>query len=97
MRLVALILLLVAVQARAEVPQPAFYLPLDGSTRATVAAGSASAAFTTEPDVLFTLINMERNAFVPGRVGSAYEVGNSPLVYRCAGSFRPMRAPAASG
>jgi beta-galactosidase len=89
MRLAALVLTLVAPQLWAAVPQPAFYLPLDGSTRAAVAAGSPSAAFTTEPDVLFTLINMERKPFVPGRVGTAYEVGNSPLVYRCAGNFRP--------
>lgn len=89
MRLVTLILVVVTSLAHAEVPQPAFYLPLDGSTRAVVAAGSPSAAFSTESDVLFTLLNMERKAFVPGRVGSAYEVGNSPLVYRCAGNFRP--------
>ena len=72
----------------AEVPNPMFYLPLDGSTTAAVAGGIPSPRFAGERDVILTLVRLQENRFAPGKVGQCYDVGDAPLVFQCAGNFR---------
>lgn len=71
------------------VPDPIFYLPLDGSTRAAIAGGSDRARTRSAADPILTLLARERECFSPGKVGQCYDVGDTPLIFRAKGNFRP--------
>ena len=72
-----------------ELPKPVFYLPLDGSTTAAIAGGGRRPRLVGQEDVILMLAAMAKKDFGPGKVGLCYKVGDSPLVFRCAGNFRP--------
>lgn len=72
----------------ADVPNPILYLPLDGNTTAAVAEGAAAPRFAGQRDDILTLVSLQRQRLLPGKVGQCYDVGDSPLVFRCAGNFR---------
>jgi len=72
----------------AELPKPIFYLPLDGSTSATLAGGPRAPRIAGQADTILALIDLQRSSFGPGKVGRGYDVQDSPLVFPCAGNFR---------
>ncbi len=90
MRAAALLLGLAVMSARAEVPRPVFYLPLDGGTTAALAGGSATPVRqqSRQNDPILELLDLRKVRTVPGRVGPAHDIGDQPLVYECAGNFR---------
>lgn len=76
--------------ASAEVPRPVFYLPLDGSTVASIAVGSAEPIRRDKgnTDTILELLSHERERFTAGRVGLAIDIRDEPLVFEAAGNFR---------
>ena len=88
--LIALVLCgLGASVAAGELPKPIFYLPLDGTTAAAIAGGEPHPRHAVATDVLLAIVGARRKAFLPGRVGLCYEVGDRPLEFQCRGNFRP--------
>jgi hypothetical protein len=71
-------------------PRPLFYLPLDGSTVASVAVGSAEPVRRDKgnADTILELLSRERARFVAGRVGLAIDIRDEPLAFEAAGNFR---------
>ena len=86
---VVVLLGLASVALSAEIAEPVLYLPLDGSTTAPIAGGVATPRLAGHEDPILTLIDLRAERFGPGRVGQCYDAGESPLVFRCAGNFRP--------
>lgn len=78
-----LLCLLQATAAAVEIPQPIFYLPLEGSTTAALAAGSPVASFAAQRDPILSLVESRRNKFTPGQVGLCYDVNDAPLAFAC--------------
>ena len=74
----------------AGIPQPTFYLPLDGADSAAVAGGSRLPVrnTTSQTDTILELLARRGLRFVPGKVGRCVDIGDRPLVYECAGNFR---------
>ncbi|MCX7049466.1 MAG: hypothetical protein NTX50_28770, partial [Candidatus Sumerlaeota bacterium] len=70
-------------------PKPIFYLPLDGSTEAAVSGGASWESSTAHAEPILTLAEWRRTRFIAGKVGTCCEIADAPLVYRCAGNFRP--------
>jgi hypothetical protein len=85
--LITVMLAAAAATDSGELPRPIFYLPLDGSTTAAIAAGNAYARETTSPESILTLVETQRPKFYPGRVGRCYEVGDTPLVFPSKGNL----------
>ena len=73
----------------AQIPEPVLYLPLDGTTTAAIAGGVATPRLAGHEDPILTLVDLAAQHFRPGRVGQCYDADESPLVFRCAGNFRP--------
>jgi len=73
----------------ADLPEPIFYLPLDGSTAAAIARGEPRPRPTTHGDLILTLLAEERSRFGAGKVGQCYEVEDAALVFEAEGNFRP--------
>lgn len=84
-----LLCLLQATAAAVEIPQPTFYLSLEGSTTAALAVGSPAASFAAQRDPILSLVESRRNKFTPGQVGLCYDVNDAPLIFACDGNFRP--------
>ncbi|MDH7570217.1 MAG: hypothetical protein QHJ73_11605, partial [Armatimonadota bacterium] len=74
--------------APASLPRPAFYLPLDGTTKAAIASGAPARRTEAHADPILTLVAAGERRFFPGRVGESYRVGDSPLAFAAAGNFR---------
>ena len=84
-----LLCLLQTATAAADIPQPMFYLPLEGRTTAALAGGSPYARCAAHRDAIFTLVESQRSKFTPGKIGLCYDVGDAPLAFPCDGNFRP--------
>ena len=80
---------LCAVASAADLLEPIFYLPLDGSTTAAIARGEPRRRATTYGDPILTLLAEQRPRFGPGKVGPCYEVEDRALVFEAKGNFRP--------
>jgi hypothetical protein len=81
---------MLAAPCLAAVPQPTFYLPLDGTDHAAVAGGSRLPVrnVTGQTDTILELLSRRGARFVTGQVGQGVDIGDQPLVYECAGNFR---------
>ena len=80
--------LVVLTHAADELPRPAFYCPFDGDRVAVIAAGKPTPSRSAQPDAILTEADAAQSAFIPGKVGQAYNAERSPLVYACKGNFR---------
>lgn len=85
------VILLAVAPCLAEPPRPSFYLPLDSTTTATIAAGAAGPIHngTGPTDTILELLSLQGRQFAAGQVGQSFDLGDQPLVYECAGNFRP--------
>jgi beta-galactosidase len=75
--------------ARAVVPEPTFYLPLDGSATAVIAKGDPEPLFALHNDSILAIVDMQKRTFTQGKVGQGYQINETPLIFRCKGNFRP--------
>lgn len=73
--------------AAADVPDPSFYLPLDGDAEARIAVGSPTPQTRGAADDILAYLSLHRSLYAPGKVGMAYDAADTPLVYQCAGNF----------
>ncbi|NOY80624.1 MAG: hypothetical protein GXP31_06420 [Kiritimatiellaeota bacterium] len=71
-------------------PRPVFYLPFDGAVEAALAGGPTRRPQRSSGlDSIPALADRAPGRFTPGIVGQAFRIADGPLLFSCAGNFRP--------